>query len=293
MSISDFPLTAQQKAEYERDGFLIVSGLFSPDEVQEITDHFMAIHQEGLDPESFVHKHYRPTPLDEAEGEILRHYPRIMQPARWDEVSKRYMLDSRIGAVLEQLLDEEPLAAQSMLYFKPPGARGQALHQDNFYLSVQPGTCMAAWLSLDRADSENGGMFVVPGSHNLPVLCPHLADMTKSFAYEEVTVPEGLAPVQITLEAGDVLFFNGSVIHGSTPNSSMDRFRRAFICHYVGDSTTAMNAGYYPLYTFDGETLSRDRTYIGTSVCGTEDRESYEAAQRVFRENNPILAAVY
>jgi len=293
MSISDFPLTAQQKADYEHDGFLIVSGLFSTDEVQEIADHFMAVHQAGLDPESAVHQHYRPVSLEETEGEILRHYPRIMQPARWDEASLRYLLDSRVGAVLEQLLEDEPLAAQSMLYFKPPGARGQALHQDNFYLGVKPGNCMAAWLSLDRADAENGGMFVVPGSHNLPVLCPHLADMTRSFAYEEVTVPEGLTPVQITLEAGDVLFFNGSVIHGSTPNSSSDRFRRAFICHYVPDSTKAMSHWYYPLVRFNGETLTREENNIGTSVCGTEDRESYEAAQRAFQENNPVLAAVH
>ena len=51
-------------------------------------------------------------------------------------------------SVLTQLLGVEPLAVQTMLYFKPAGARGQALHQDNFYLRVQPGTCMAAWLAL-------------------------------------------------------------------------------------------------------------------------------------------------
>jgi len=46
----------------------------------------------------------------------------------------------------------EALACQSMLYFKPPGARGQVLHQDNFYLHARRGTCVAAWLALDRSD---------------------------------------------------------------------------------------------------------------------------------------------
>ena len=40
------------------------------------------------------------------------------------------------------LLGREPYAAQTMFYFKPPGARGQALHQDQTPLRVQPGTCL-------------------------------------------------------------------------------------------------------------------------------------------------------
>jgi hypothetical protein len=32
-----------------------------------------------------------------------------------------------------------------MIYFKAAGARGQALHQDQYYLRVNPGTCCAAW----------------------------------------------------------------------------------------------------------------------------------------------------
>ena len=47
---------------------------------------------------------------------------------------------------LTGLLGNEPYAAQTMVYFKPAGSRGQALHQDNYYLRVHPGTCMAAWM---------------------------------------------------------------------------------------------------------------------------------------------------
>ena len=54
----------------------------------------------------------------------------------------RYMLDSRIEGILTELMGDSPLAVQSMFYFKPPGARGQDFHQDNFYLKVKPGTCM-------------------------------------------------------------------------------------------------------------------------------------------------------
>src|SRR3712207_7227872 len=58
-------------------------------------------------------------------------------------------------------------------------SRGQALHQDQSYLRVQPGTCMAAWLALDRCDEENGCMQVIPGSHTWPLLCTVEADTTQ------------------------------------------------------------------------------------------------------------------
>ena len=137
------------------------------------------------------------------------------------------------------------LAAQSMFYFKPPGARGQALHQDNFYLRVEPGTCVAAWIACDVIDRENGGLEVVPGTHRMDVFCPEEADEGLSFAREYVPPPPGLAPVPVDMEPGDVLFFNGSLVHGSQPNRSADRFRRSFIGHYVGRSTERIGR-FYP-----------------------------------------------
>lgn len=269
-------LSAPELQQFEQDGYFVARGLLGQEEVAALSEHFMEMQRRSLDPTDPVREHYHALSLEEAGGDILKHFPRIMHPARFDSVSRQYMLDSRLEGILTDLLGEQPLAAQSMLYFKPPGARGQALHQDNFYLNVRPGTCMAAWVALDPADAENGGMFVVPGSHKLGVLCPRMADMAQSFTTEQVDIPEGMEAVQLKLEAGDVLFFNGSVIHGSTPNSSQERFRRAFICHYVGDSTTAMNAGYFPLCTFSGETINREGIPGVLNTCGAEDWDTYQ-----------------
>ena len=41
----------------------------------------------------------------------------------------------------------------------------------------------------------------------------------------------------IEMQPGDVVFFHGLTIHGSMPNRTTDRFRRAFICHYVGETS--------------------------------------------------------
>ena len=263
-------LTDEQVEQFQRDGYIVVRGLFSPDEAVQLRDHFMAMREAGLFPDNRISDFYKPVTAEQSGGDLLKQYPRVMQPHRFDDLSKQYLLDARLESVLRDLFGEEPLAAQSMFYFKPPGARGQALHQDNFYLKVSPGTCMAALVAVDDGDRENGGMFAVPGSHTLGVLCPHKADPDLSFTTEEVDVPEDMEPLAVDLRAGDVLFFNGSVIHGSYPNTSSDRFRRAFICHYIPQSSAEMSHWYNPLLTFAGEELTiADAT--GGGPCGTEE----------------------
>ena len=69
------------------------------------------------------------------------------------------------------------------------------------------------------------------------------------------------------LKAGDVLFFNGSVIHGSTPTTSADRFRRSLIFHHVPASTVEMSH-YYEALSFDG--AKQDiATNMDGGPCGT------------------------
>ena len=65
-----------------------------------------------------------------------------------------------------------------------------------------------------------------------------------------------------------MLFFNGSLIHGSYPNRSATRFRRAFICHYVPRRTEAMSGGYQSKYTFTGEPFDEIAPTTDGGPCG-------------------------
>ena len=252
-----------ERIRFVEDGYAIVRGLFSAAEVAEIRDEFMAMHAGGPIP-----GHFEPHKDNGRPGDILRSYPRIMHPHQINNLALRYLLDTRIRAILEVLLGEEPLAAQSMFYFKPPGARGQALHQDNFYLRVEPGTCVAAWLACDVIDRANGGLEVVPGTHTMEVFCPEEADPDVSFTRDYVPPPPGLEPVPVDMEPGDMLFFNGSLVHGSGPNTTTDRFRRSFICHYIGRSSERISTWYHTL-TMDGAPIHIDEA-VGGGPCGTE-----------------------
>ena len=247
---------------WNRDGYFIARGLWTADEVAECRRHYEAI-AEGPD----IPGHFEPERDSDAP---LQRYPRILHPHRFDDLSLKMLLNERVGAVLAALLGEEPIATQSMFYFKPPGGRGQALHQDNFYLRVRPKTCIAAWTAIDPSAPENGGLYVCPGTHTMEIACPELANPDESFTTHFVRPPAGIEPVAAELAPGDVLFFNGSVVHGSRPNTTKDQWRRSFICHYAPASATQISDHYHPCLHFDGREYNHFETSPEGGPCGVE-----------------------
>ncbi len=262
-------VSAKQVRSFQNTGYLVVRQLLSGDEVGEIAETFM---RQNIDGPVAGLSEIRSGDRGYSESDPLRFYPRMMNPHKHSDkavgpVALKYLLDTRIRVILEAICGEQHVAAQSMFYFKPPGARGQDLHQDNFYLRVAPGTCVAAWIAVDDADSENGGMVVVPKTQDLEIACPEKADPGVFFTSDHVAPPPGLHEEPVTLKAGDCLFFNGSVIHGSYPNTSNDRFRKAIIFHYVPEHSNEMSTWYDSL-RFDGTRVEIPPA-VGGGPCGT------------------------
>ncbi len=251
------PVATSSVSEFAAQGFTIARGLFALEEVERLRRHFARINQE----------HRRAADGITDQSDPLAQYPRIMQPHRWDETSLNWMIDARLNQWMTAILGREPYAVQTMFYFKPPGARGQALHQDQFYLRVDPGTCVAAWMAVDRCDEENGCLRIVPGTQDIPVLCTVDADAELSFVNDEVELPPGYDPIPLIMEPGDVLFFNGQLVHGSYPNTSDDRFRCALIGHYIVGEAKAVAEWYHPVLRMDGSEVELGVSEFG-GPCG-------------------------
>jgi phytanoyl-CoA hydroxylase len=263
-------LSAEQVEEWSRDGYLVVPSVLGPGELDELAGTFQGMHDQARRAGREIPGCFKIGTPRQVAADPLQLYPRMLWPHRHNETARRYMLHPRLGAILWDLLGEEPLAAQSMFYWKPPGSRGQAFHQDNFYLRVKPGTCVAAWMPLDRSDEENGGLVVVPGTQDMEIVCPEEADPSVSFTKDLVRVPPGCHELAIVLEPGDALFFNGSLIHGSYPNRSADRFRRSFICHYFPASAEELAQHDRPALRFDGRAVDEIAYVTGGGPCGAE-----------------------
>ncbi len=246
--------------QYNQEGFVVVPSLFSSAEIAFIRAHYMSLNAAG-------HGFAGDDRLMLGDHDPLKQYPRIVHPHRFDQFSREWLLDDRLRHWTTNLLGAEPYAAQTMFYFKPPSARGQALHQDQTPLRVRPGVCLAAWLAVDDCDEENGCLQIVPRTQALPRLCTVEADTSQSFSASTVPLPPGSEAEPVLMKAGDVVFFNGQVIHGSYPNTSATRFRRALIGHYVAGEAEKVAAFYHPLLTFDGDVADLQASESG-GPCG-------------------------
>jgi phytanoyl-CoA hydroxylase len=257
-------ISSDQYTRFRRDGFIAISGLVSPEDIDELRQHTEDLMQGRL-PEQSSRMAERDLSRDsgvtvqglEAPPEHLspmekaQFFLRIHMLHRKLELHERFMLHPRVLDVLEVLIGPDVLAMQTMLFLKPPGKPGQGWHQDSFYIPTHPDTLCGAWIAIDDCDEYNGAMWFAKGSGHEPVYppCPEVPygfgdrlvrdiqhvrgvsdpndeqNMLTQVAhrYDEVLVPA---------KAGDVVFFNGHVLHRSKKNVTSDRFRRSFVSHY-------------------------------------------------------------
>ena len=220
------PVTVGEYRRFRADGHLIVRGLVGRSEVRELLDHVGEI---GLDVE------------------------RVHMLHRRLEIHERFMLHPRVLDVVQALIGPDVLALQTMLFVKRPGSEGQGYHQDSFHIITQPDTLIGAWIALDRADEENGCVWITRGSQNEPVYPDAdeskghggdvlLADIPRvtgaddpDEARNDLTAVARRYPgaeVPAVLDPGDAVFFGGHVLHRSHANRSAERCRRAFVAHY-------------------------------------------------------------
>jgi ectoine hydroxylase-related dioxygenase (phytanoyl-CoA dioxygenase family) len=251
------------EAKYKSEGYCIVDGLFAEATLRAIEDFFEE------------YKHHGGAVFDRGttyeEIDPAKRQARAMHPHRHSEQVRGWFLNPAVMDVLVELLGREALGAQTMYYYKPPGAKGQGMHQDNFYLLAAPATCIAAWTPIDDATEENGCLWVVPGSHRHDIHCPKVGESKPWNNYGDSHInpfPRETKPVPVPVNRGQTLFFGGNLIHGSGPNRSKDRCRRTFIGHYVDAATQSLAQFYHPILDRHGNTLSSINVHAGGGPCG-------------------------
>lgn len=256
-------ISPAQIEQFHRDGFCVVDALFSSAEIDAIEAFFEDYKHNGL---SVYDKGHKFEEIDPTKNQL-----RAMHPHRYSERAKAWALHPRVTAVLAALLGRDPLLAQTMYYFKPPGAKGQGMHQDNFYLLAAPATCIAAWTAIDAATVDNGCLYVVPGSNHKDIYCPTDAtDAWMSYGDSHIKpFPRETKPIAVEVPRGSTMFFGGNLIHGSGPNRTKDRSRRTLIGHYIDEASDQVAQFYHPVLNLRGETVSRVKAPAeGGGPCG-------------------------
>ncbi|HTG68368.1 MAG TPA: phytanoyl-CoA dioxygenase family protein [Candidatus Udaeobacter sp.] len=160
---------------------------------------------------------------------------RVFNPHLKDSFSLQMLKLPIIRGALAQLMGDEAVGVQSMYFFKEPGSKGQAAHQDYEYIHHEPNTMIATSLAMESNDEDNGCLRVIPGSHKLgPLRHGKVKDLLEHADW--TTETEGVdltAEIPVVMEKGDLLFFHSLLVHSSTRNKTKDRFRRSYVCHYI------------------------------------------------------------
>jgi phytanoyl-CoA hydroxylase len=234
-----------QLARFEREGFLNAGGVLSASEVEEIGREYDALVKLG--------------------GQVLGNeqdgvFPyRAMLNFRSDALA-RYITHPELLELASQIIGPDVRFWWDQGINKTPGSRSYiAWHQDNGYTEGGVAEYLTCWLALDDSDIENGGLFVVPGSHQ---------GGQREHEWQGVhAVIHGIdasEAVALDARAGDLLIFSSLLVHQTVGNTTSDRNRRAWVIQYCdGDQRNSVTGEVYD-----------NRPWV---VCGGDFRTALEA----------------
>ena len=227
---------------YRRDGFIVVEGVLSADEVAALrrtTDDIVA----GARSVTAHDDVYDLEPSHTPEEPRVR---RIKTPHQVHEIYDRVMRHERILAILRQLLGPAVRYDISKLNMKSAGF-GAAVewHQDwAFYPHTNDDLC-AVSVMMDDCGLENGPLLCLPGSHTGPIH-DHHSDGAFCGAIDPVEsgIDFGQA-VACTGRAGSISIHHARTVHGSATNTS-DRPRRLLLYQYCAADAWPLTASHQP-----------------------------------------------
>ncbi|WVZ24425.1 hypothetical protein V8G54_002969 [Vigna mungo] len=115
----------------------------------------------------------------------------------------------------------------SLGYKRPqPGIGGEVVpHQDNSFLYTEPQTCTGLWLALEDANTLNGCLWAIPGSHKNGLVRRFLRDEDgvkfdrPSPSYDK----KDFVPIEV--KAGSMVVIHGDLIHQRFVKTILSRRR--------------------------------------------------------------------
>jgi phytanoyl-CoA hydroxylase len=261
VTFSAMRLTPEQLAQYDRDGFLVVSDFAdsaSCDALRtraaELVSHF--------DPSGVVsifstrEQNRRSDDYFLSSGDKVRFFfeedaflpDGTLRQSKEQSINKighalhdldpvfnEYSRTSDIGQLVTDLGIERPLLLQGMYIFKQPKIGGEVTcHQDSTFLYTEPQQIAGLWFALEDATIENGCLWAIPGGHTLGLKSRWMRTAEggmKFDVFDDSPWPEErLIPLEV--RKGSLIILNGLLPHKSLANRS-SKSRHAYTLHVI------------------------------------------------------------
>jgi ectoine hydroxylase-related dioxygenase (phytanoyl-CoA dioxygenase family) len=216
-------LTEDQIEQFHAQGFIAPIRVMSADAAAEIQHRLERFEAESGSP---------------LRGD-LRHKSHLLFTWLADLVRLDVILDA-----VEDLYGPDLLCWSSNFFIKEPANPAfVSWHQDSTYWGLSRPDVVTAWVALTSANSGNGAMEVIPGTHTTEQI-PHRDTFDKNNLLtrgQEVAVEvDASRAVTIALEPGEMSLHHVRLVHGSPPNTSRER-RIGFAIRYIPTSVRQLN----------------------------------------------------
>ncbi len=232
VTMQDIILSPEQIAQFHRDGFLVVRGMYSPDEIRRIGD--WADEVAGFAEEPGKIMMY----FEQSQADGSRILCRIENFVPYHEGFRQLITTRRMHQAVCELLGEPAVLFKDKINFKLPGGDGFKEHQDvqagwNDYADLH----ITAMVAIDETNEANGSLEMLPGMHEQGVLGKMWAPLT-----DEDTAHRSYQAVHC--QPGDTVFFDSYAPHRSAPNRT-DTARRVLYITYNKASAGDSREKYY------------------------------------------------
>src|SRR5712692_718011 len=222
MSNEQIYLTDEQRAAWERDGFLVIENLFAAEEISRIIDEVESVLAEVREEQRAAEK---PAGQSLTSGVYVG---LSVKRAFFAEVAR----DARLLDALEGLIGPQIGFLSDKVVFKDRAVEYESpWHQDWAYWGGSHK--ISVWIALDEATPENGCLRILPGSHRAAVEHDQARNVP-GFGNRLDPAERGLdmsRAVTLPAHPGTAIFFHDLTLHASLPNRS-GKDRRALIITY-------------------------------------------------------------
>src|SRR5262245_50736595 len=217
------PLEPALVKDYETEGYLVLRGVFSSEEVSALdAEAVRLLHRTDLMDTNNIRCRWQDNVVT-GECRFDCFDPVIDLSSLYGGVAR----DQRLLGTISSLYGEPACLFKDKLIFKPPNAKGYSLHQDYIAWPSFPRSFVSAIVAIDPSDRESGGTEVFGGYHTQGCLT------TEDGLYHDLPahLVDSSKGVMLDLQRGDVAVFSGFTPHRSGPNRST-RWRRLLYLSY-------------------------------------------------------------
>lgn len=215
--------TREAILRWPEDGYIVLRGLFTPDEVATINAEVERLICDKVVDFNFTGR-------------------KIMFAFRHSELLHKAVHDRRILDVMDFLLGRKVRVFQSINFLT---GSEQRAHSDSIHMTTYPlGYMIAAWIALEPITADNGCLIYHPGSHRLPYLLNDGYDHggnrfeigDDAYARYEEAIGEairkgGLPAQEFHAQPGDVLLWHANLLHGGKKMTSPNASRKSMVIH--------------------------------------------------------------